>query len=155
MVSVPQVLLADIGPHCLGALNFYVDAHKPSLGDKRAKLSLQYSSKIKLLLKYSIHIAVYEFIWCKTECCPHFLLSHQAVFNYFQDWIFHTFWKRLNILLYPVGVSNHRILLEMVHLKKNRTNAAIYSKLFMDIQVRRLYSCLCKWFTEWELCGLC
>ena len=62
MVSVPQVLLADIGSHCLGALNIYVDAHKPSLGDKRAKLSLQYSSKIKLLLKYSIHIAVYEFL---------------------------------------------------------------------------------------------
>ena len=31
--------------------SLYVDAHKPTLGARHAKLSMQYASKIKLLLK--------------------------------------------------------------------------------------------------------
>ena len=40
--------------------NVYVDADEPSLGARRAKLSLSYDSKIKSLLKHSIHDAVFD-----------------------------------------------------------------------------------------------
>ena len=49
---------------CLGAFrtsveSLYVDAHEPSLGDRRAKLSLQYASKINSLPKHSAYDAVF------------------------------------------------------------------------------------------------
>ena len=46
---------------CLGAFrtslveNLYVDAHEPSLGARRARISLQYASKIKSLPKHPTH----------------------------------------------------------------------------------------------------
>ena len=49
---------------CLGAFrtslveSLYVDAHEPCLGARRAKLSLQYASKIKSLPKHPAHNAV-------------------------------------------------------------------------------------------------
>ena len=54
------------GPRlCLGAFRtsierLYVDAHEPCLGANRAKLSLQYSSKIKSLPKHPAHNAVLD-----------------------------------------------------------------------------------------------
>ena len=51
---------------CLGAFrtspveSLYVDAHEPSLGARRAKLSLQDASKIKSLPKYPTHDAVFD-----------------------------------------------------------------------------------------------
>ena len=44
---------------CLGAFrtyveSLYVDAHEPSLGARRARLSLQYATKIKSLPKYPV-----------------------------------------------------------------------------------------------------
>ena len=50
---------------CLGAFrtspveSLYVDAHEPCLGARRAKLSLQYASKIKSLPKHPAHNAVF------------------------------------------------------------------------------------------------
>ena len=50
---------------CLGAFrtspveNLYVDAHQASLGARRAKLSLQYASKMKTLPKHPTHDVVY------------------------------------------------------------------------------------------------
>ena len=49
---------------CLGAFrtipveSVYVDAHEPCLGARRAKLSLQYASKIKSLPKHPAYNAV-------------------------------------------------------------------------------------------------
>ena len=41
---------------CLGAFRtLYIDAHKPSLGARHAKLSVQYASKIKSLPKHLAH----------------------------------------------------------------------------------------------------
>ena len=40
--------------------SLYVDAHKPSLGARRAKLSLQYASKIKSLPNHPAHNAVFD-----------------------------------------------------------------------------------------------
>ena len=51
---------------CLGAFrtshveSLYVDAHEPCLGARRAKLSLQYASKIKSLPKHPAHNAVFD-----------------------------------------------------------------------------------------------
>ena len=51
---------------CLGAFrtipleSLYVDAHEPSLGVRRARLSLQYASKIKSLPKHPAHNAVFD-----------------------------------------------------------------------------------------------
>ena len=50
---------------CLGAFRtsvkrLYVDAHKPSLGARHAKLSLQYTSKIKSLPKHLTHDVVFD-----------------------------------------------------------------------------------------------
>ena len=40
--------------------SLYVDAHEPCLGARRAKLSLQYASKIKSLPKHPAHNAVFD-----------------------------------------------------------------------------------------------
>ena len=40
--------------------SLYVDAHEFSLGTRRAKLSLQYASKIKYLAKHPTHGAVFD-----------------------------------------------------------------------------------------------
>ena len=51
---------------CLGAFrtspveSLYVDAHEPCLGARRAKLSLQYASKIKSLPKHPAHNTVFD-----------------------------------------------------------------------------------------------
>ena len=51
---------------CLGAFrtypveSLYVDAHEPCLGARRAKLSLQYASKIKSLPTHPAHNAVFD-----------------------------------------------------------------------------------------------
>ena len=51
---------------CLGAFrtspveSVYVDAHGPCLGARRAKLSLQYASKIMSLPKHTTHDAVFD-----------------------------------------------------------------------------------------------
>ena len=51
---------------CLGAFrispveSLYVDAHEPCLGPRRAKLSLQYASKIKSLPKCPAHNAEFD-----------------------------------------------------------------------------------------------
>ena len=50
---------------CLGAFrtsveSLYVDAHKPCLGARRAKLSLQYAFKIKTLPKHPTHDTMFD-----------------------------------------------------------------------------------------------
>ena len=51
---------------CLGTFrtspveSLYIDAHEPCLGARRAKLSLQYASKIKSLNKHPAHNAVFD-----------------------------------------------------------------------------------------------
>ena len=50
---------------CLGAFlisveSLHIDAHEPSLGARRAKLSQQYATKIKSLPKHHAHNAVFD-----------------------------------------------------------------------------------------------
>ena len=95
---------------CLGAFRtspvecLYVDAHEPSLGARRAKLSLQYATKIKSLPNHPAHNAVFEVVWCEAKCNTYFWPSYQAVFNWFQHWLFwhfgNTFIFHLTTLVY-------------------------------------------------------
>ena len=56
---------------CLGAFrtspveSLYVDAHEPSLGARRAKLSLQYATKIESLPHHPAHNAVFDNTYMK------------------------------------------------------------------------------------------
>ena len=45
--------------------SLYVDAHEPSLGARRAKLSLQYATKINSLPNHPAHNAVYDNTYMK------------------------------------------------------------------------------------------
>ena len=55
---------------CLGAFrtsveSLYVDAHEPSLGARRTKLSLRYATKIKSLPNHPAHTAVFDNTYMK------------------------------------------------------------------------------------------
>ena len=76
---------------CLGAFRtspvecLYVDAHEPSLGARRARLSLLYATKIKSLPKYPTNIYV-------------LLAFVSSNFYLLPTLISRTFWKHLHIL---------------------------------------------------------
>ena len=61
---------------CLGAFrtspvdSLYVDAHEPSLGTSRAKLSLHYATKIKSLTNHPAHNAVFDNTYMKFDSRP-------------------------------------------------------------------------------------
>ena len=58
-------------------------------------------------------------------------------------------------VLPPWYIRRQKIVLDLMHLKKDRTDASIYDKLFMKIrQLPSLYSCLYRGFTWWEFSGL-
>ena len=122
---------------CLGAFrtspveSLYVDAHEPCLGARRAKLSLQYASKIKSLPKHPAHNAVFDNKYMKL-----FDARPNAI---------RTFGLRIKQLLTASNIelsdiletpsyfiSPHwcikprKIVLDLVHLKKDRT---IYQQL--------------------------
>ena len=51
-------------------------------------------------------------------------------------------------VLPPWYIKPPKIVLDLVHLKKDHTDESIYQKLFMEIQDRyHVYSCLYRWFT--------
>ena len=103
---------------CLGAYrtspveSLYINAHKPCLGARRAKLSLQYASKIKLLPKHPAHKAMFDNKYMKlfdarpSVICTFGLRIKQFLTAYNIEF----YWKYLQILSYHLGVSNHRRL---------------------------------------------
>ena len=128
---------------CLGAFrtspveSLYVDAHEPCLGDRRAKLSLQYASKIKSLPKHPAHNAVFD---------NKYIMLFDARPNAIRT--FGHFLTASNIELSdiletpsyfispPWCIKPRKIVLDLVHLKKDRTDASIYQQLFMEIRDR-------------------
>ena len=98
--------LVRLGVFSTSVESLYVDAHKPSLDARRAKLSMQYDSKIKSLPKHLTHYAVFDNKYMKLiDARPNAI---------------HTFGPRIkqfltasnidcsDILCYHLGVSNHR-----------------------------------------------
>ena len=112
----------------------YVDAHEPCLGARRAKLSLQYASKIKSLPKHPAHNAVFDNKYMKL-----FDARPSAI---------HTFGLHIKQFLTASNIEFSDILetpsyfilppwyvkLDLVHLKKDQTDASIYQHLFLEIR---------------------
>ena len=132
---------------CLGAFrtspveSLHMDAHKPGLGARHAKLSLQYASKIKSLPKYSAHNAVFDNKYMKlfdarpSAICTFGLRIKQflTASNIELSDILET---PSYFILPPWCIKPPKIVLDLVHLKKDRTDASIYQQLFMEIRDR-------------------
>ena len=129
---------------CLGALrtspveSLYVDVHEPCLCARHAKLYLQYASKIRSLPKHPTHDAVFDNKYMKLfDARPNALrtiglrikqfLSASSI--YFSD-ILET---PSYFVLPPWCIKPPKIVLDLVHLKKDRTDASVYQQLFMEI----------------------
>ena len=104
---------------CLGAFrtspieSLYVDAHEPSLGARRAKLSLQYATKIKSLPNHTAHNAVFDNTYMKLfHARPSAIRTFGLRIKQFLTASNIDFSDILetHILSYHLGVSNHRRL---------------------------------------------
>ena len=132
---------------CLGAFrtsaveSLYVDAHEPCLGARRTKLSLQYASKIKSLPKHPAHNAVFDnkytrLLYAKLNAIrtfylriKQFLIASNIDFSDILE-------TPSYFVLPPWCIKPPKIVLDLVHLKKDRTDASIYQQLFMEIRDR-------------------
>ena len=130
---------------CLGAFrtspveSLYFDAHEPSLGARRAMLSLQYATKIKSLPNHPAYNAVFDNKYMKlfdarpSAICTFGLRIKQflTASNIELSDILET---PSYFILPPWCVKPPKIVLDLVHLKKDRTDASIYQHLFLEIQ---------------------
>ena len=130
---------------CLGAFqtspveSLYVDAHEPCFGARCAKLSLQYASKIKSLPKHPAHNAVFDNKYMKLfDVRPsaigtfglhikQFLTASNIEFSHMLE-------TPSYFVLPPWCIKPLKIVLDLVHLKKDRTHASIYQQLFIEIR---------------------
>ena len=145
---------------CLGAFrtspveSLYVDAPEPCLGARRAKLSLQYASKIKSLPKHPAHNAV---VWCEAKCNTYFWPSYQAVFNCFQHW---AFWHFGNTFIFYLTTLVYQTSEDCAGFgaSEKRSNRCINIPAAFHGNTKQVpwsHSCLYRWFTGWKCCGLC
>ena len=125
---------------CLGAFrtspveSLYVDAHEPCLSARRAKLSLQYASKIKSLPKHPAHNAVFDNKYMKLfDARPNAIRTFGLRIKQF---LTASNIELSDILEIPWCIKPRKIVLDLVHLKKDRTDASIYQQLFMEIRDR-------------------
>ena len=132
---------------CLGAFrtspveSLYVDAHEPSLGARRAKLSLQYASNIKSLPKHPAHNTVFDNKYMKLfDARPNAIRTFGLRIKQFLTASNIELSDILETPSYfispPWCIKPPKIVLELVHLKKDRTDASIYQQLFMKIRDR-------------------
>ena len=132
---------------CLGAFrtspveSLYADAHEPCLGARRAKLSLQYATKIKSLPNHPAHNAVFDNKYMKlfdarpSAICTFGLRIKQflTASNIELSDILET---PSYFIAPPWCIKPQKIVLDLVLLKKDRTDASIYQQLFMEIRDR-------------------
>ena len=132
---------------CLGAFrtspveSLYVDAHEPCLGVRRAKLSLLYASKIKSLPKHPAHNAVFDNKYMKLfDARPNAIRTFGLRIKQFLTASNIELSDILETPSYfispPWCIKPPKIVLELVHLKKEQTDASIYQQLFMEIRDR-------------------
>ena len=129
---------------CLGAFrtsveSLYVDAHEPCLGARRAKLSLQYATKIKSLPKHPAHNAVFDNKYMKLfDARPNAIRTFGLRIKQFLTASNIDFSDILEtpsyFILPPWCVKPPKIVLDLVHLKKDRTDSSIYQQLFLEIR---------------------
>ena len=132
---------------CLGAFqtipveSLYVDAHEPSLGARRAKLSLQYATKIKSLPNHAAHNAVFDNTYMKLfdarpSAIPTFGLRIKQFLTASNIELSDILEPPSYFSSPPWYIKPPKIVLDLVHLKKDQTDASIYQQLFMEIRDR-------------------
>ena len=117
--------------YTIRVLGFVLEHFEPSLGARYAKLSLQDASKIKSLPKHPTHDAVFDNKYIKLFdvkpnaihtfdlCIKQFLTASNI---YFSD-ILET---PSYFVLPPWCIKPPKIVLDLVHLKKDCTDASVY-----------------------------
>ena len=134
---------------CLGAFrtspveSLYVDAHEPSLGARRAKLSLQYATKIKSLPNHPAYNAVFDNKYMKLfdarpSAIRTFGLHIKQFLTASNIELSDILETPSYFILPPWCVKPPKIVLDLVHLKKDRTDASIYQQLFLEIRNKYL-----------------
>ena len=129
---------------CLGAFqtskSLYVDAYKPCVGARRAKLSLQYTSKIRSLPKHPTHDAVFDnkYKYMKLfDVRPNAIRTFGLCINQFltaSNINFSDILETISYFVLPHWCKKPpKIVLDLMHLKKDRTDASVYQQLFMEI----------------------
>jgi len=132
---------------CLGAFrtspveSLYVDAHEPSLGARRTKLSLQYASKLKSLPKHPAHDLVFEGKYvklfdAKLNATPTFGLRIRQLLNASKISFGDIMETPTCFVLPPWYIKPPIILFDLVDLKKDRTNPLVYKQHFLEIKNR-------------------
>ena len=120
---------------CLGAFR------TSCLGARRAKLSLQYASKIKSMPKHPAHNAVFDNKYIKLfDARPNAIRTFGLRIKQFLTASNIELSDILETPSYfispPWCIKPRKIVLDLVHLKKDRTDASIYQQLFMEIRDR-------------------
>ena len=105
------------------------------------KLSLQYASKIKSLSKHPTHDAVFDNRYMKLfDARPNASSTFGLRIKQFLSASNNDFFRRLekpsHFVLRPWYIRPAKIVLDLMHLKKDRLDASIYQKLFMEIRER-------------------
>ena len=138
----PYILLADTGSCtnrdlrlCLGAFRtseemVYVDTHEPSLGAKRAKLPLQYASKIKSLPKHPTHDALFDKKYMKLFGARPIAICTFALF--YLTLIFLTFWKYFMLYFTTLVYQTMEYCAG--------SDASLYQQLFMEVRDKYRYN---------------
>ena len=132
---------------CLGAFqtspveSLYVDAHEPSLGARRANLSLQYATKLKSLPKHPAHNAVFDNAYMKLfDARPSAIITFGLPIKQFLSASNIDFSDILEtpsyFILPPWCIKPPKIVLDLVQLEKDRTDASIYQQPFFEIRDR-------------------
>ena len=132
---------------CLGAFrtspieSLYVDAHEPCLGARRAKLSQQYVTKIRSLSNHPAHNAVFDNTYMKLfDARPSVIRTFGLRIKQFLTASNIDFSDTLEtpsyFILPPWCIKPPTMVLDLVHLKKDRTDASIYQQLFLEIRDR-------------------
>ena len=117
--------------------SLYVDAHEPSLGARRAKLSLQYATKIKSLPNHPAHNAVFDNTYMKLfDARPSAIPNFGLRIKQFLTASNIDFSDISYFISPPWFIKPPKIVLDLVHLKKDRTDASIYQQLFLEIRDR-------------------
>ena len=122
---------------CLGAIGtspvegLYVDAHELCLGARHAKLSLQYAFKIKSLPKHPAHNAVFDnkhikLFDARPSALRTFGLHIKQFLTASNIELSDILETSSYFILPPWCIKPPKILLDLVHLKKDRTDASIY-----------------------------
>ena len=99
------------------------------LGAIRARLSLQYATKIKSLPKHPAHNAVFDHKYMKFDARPNAIRTFRLRIKQFLTASNIEFSDILEtpsyFILPPWCVKPPKIVLDLVHLKKDRTDASI------------------------------